>query len=160
MIKTISCLILLVLFTACGQKPLEQQSAKTQAAKDPKLAKFEENIAKTTPEGKAFIEQAKAMKPVIEKQVSTKTLGELVDDFSKNKGTYNMKPIGWEASQKKTSKNWKLVFYYQDYTDQYRAAEWEYNPDTKELYPFEFTNAKDFWSGVGGDANSNSKPQK
>lgn len=160
MLKTISCLIVLVFITACGQKPAEQQSAKPQTAKDPKLVKFEENIAKTTPEGKEFIEKAKVMKPEVNEQISTKTLGELVEDYAKNKGDFNLKPIGWEASEKKTTKNWKLVFYYQDFSNQYQAAEWEYNPTSKKLYPFEYINAPLFYTGVGGDGNSNTKPKK
>ncbi len=158
--KTILCLSIMLFVTACGQKPVDQQAAKTQTAKDPKLAKFEENIAKTTPEGKDFIEKAKAMKPEVNEQVSAKTLGEVVDNFAKNMGDFNIKPIGWEASEKKTTKNWKLVFYYQDYSNQYTSAEWEYNPVTKKLYPFEVINAPTFWTGAGGDANSNTKPKK
>jgi hypothetical protein len=160
MIKKILCFTLLVFITACGQKPAEQQTAKPQTAKDPKLAKFEENIAKTTPEGKEFLEKVKAMKPEVNEQVSSKTLGEMVDNFSKNMGDFNIKPIGWEAAEKKTTKNWKIVFYYQDYSNQYLSAEWEYNPTTKKLYPFELTNAPQFWTGVGGDGNSNTKPKK
>lgn len=158
--KTILCFSLLMFAIACGQKPVDQQAAKTQTAKDPKLAKFEENIAKTTPEGKEFIEKAKVMKPEVNEQVSAKTLGEIVDNFSKNMGDFNIKPIGWEASEKKTTKNWKLVFYYQDYSNQYTAAEWEYNPVTKKLYPFELNYAPTFWTGASGNMNSNTKPNK
>jgi hypothetical protein len=160
MIRTIICLSLLVFISACGQKPSDQQPTKTQTAKDPKLVKFEENIAKTTPEGKDFIEKAKVMKPEVNGQVSTKTLAELVDNFSKNMGDFNIKPIGWEASEKKTSKTWKLVFYYQDYTNQYQAAEWQYDPETKKLYPFDLINAPVFYTGEGGEGNSNTKPKK
>src|SRR5215208_4717742 len=142
--KTILCLSIMLFVTACGQKPVDQSAAKTQTAKDPKLARFEENIAKTTPEGKDFIEKAKAMKPDVNEQVSAKTLGEVVDNFAKNMVDFNIKPIGWEASEKKTTKNWKLVFYYQDYLNQYTSAEWEYNPVTKKLYPFELNYAPTF----------------
>ncbi|MEW6129193.1 MAG: hypothetical protein AB1757_19290 [Acidobacteriota bacterium] len=159
MLKKLSFLTIVLFLVACGQKPVDQ-TAKPQTAKDPKLVKFEENIAKTTPEGKDFIEKAKAMKPKVNDQISSKTLGELIEDYSKNKGDFNIKPIGWASEEKKTNKNWKLVFYYQDFSNQYLSAEWEYNPQTKELYPFEFTNAPQFWTGVGAESNTNAKPKK
>ena len=51
-------------------------------------------------------------------------------------------------------KNWKIAYYYQDYQNQYTAAEWEFNPETKKLYPLEFNNAPTFWTAVGGAGNS------
>ncbi len=88
------------------------------------------------------------MKPEINGQKSSLSLGEIVKDFSENKGSFNIKPIGWEASQKKNGR-WRIVFHYQDYQKQYEEAEWEYNLETNNVYPFEARNATQFWSGRG-----------
>jgi hypothetical protein len=161
MIKKASCLIILlltVLMIGCGEKP-QPTASKPKADADPKRAKFQEAIDKTTPEGKEMIEKIKAMKPLVNEKVAAKTLGEITEDFSTKNGEFNTKPLGWTASQKGTTKNWKVVYYYQDYLGQYNSAEWEYNPDSKQLYPFEFTNAPTFYTDIGaaGAANSNSK---
>ena len=150
---------LLLLVVGCSEKPKEAK-AKPEAAADPKRAQIQEKIDKTTPEGKEMVEKVKAMKPEVNEQVSAKTLGEIVDDYTNNKGSLGIKPIGWEASQKKTTNNWKIVFYFQDYNNQYLNAEWEYNPETKKLYPFELAQAPTFWTGVGGEGNSNTKGKK
>lgn len=144
--------VLVLLMTACDHKPAPV--ARTQ--KDPKIAAVEERIAKTTPEGKEIIEKVQAMKPEVNEQVSTKTVAEMVDDYAKNKGAYNITSIGWEASQKKLlpgekAGRWKVVFNYLDWQKQLLAAEWEYNSDTKKLYPFEKTNAPGFWSNEGAE---------
>ena len=162
MIKKASCLIILLLtvvMVGCGDKPQQPAAAKPKADSDPKRAKFQEAIDKTTPEGKDMIEKIKAMKPLVNDKVAAKSLGEITDDFATKNGEYNTKPIGWAASQKGTTKNWKVVYYYQDYQGQYNAAEWEYNPDSKQLYPFEFTNAPTFYTDVAaaGASNSNTK---
>jgi hypothetical protein len=161
MAKKIASLIILLLpllMVGCSEKPKEAK-AKPEVAADPKRAPIQEKIDKTTPEGKEMIEKVKAMKPEVNEQVSALPLGEIVDDYAKNKGSFNIKPIGWEASQKKNN-NWKIAFHFQDYNNQYRDAEWEYNPETKKLYPFEFDQAPTFWTGVGGSGNSNSKGKK
>jgi hypothetical protein len=118
--------------------------------KDPKIAAIEERISKTTPEGKDVIEKVKAMKPDVNAQISAKTLGEMADHYEKEMGAYNITSIGWEASQKKLlpgakSQRWKIVFSYQDWQKQLLIAEWEYDPDTKKLYPFERDNAPGFY---------------
>ena len=137
----------LLLSVACDHKPAPPAA---KAQKDPKITAIEDRIAKTTPEGKRLIEKVQAMKPEVNEQVSTKTLAEMVDYYTKNMGAYDITPIGWEATQKKTGK-WKVMFNYQDYQKQVRAAEWEYDPATSKLYPFEKENAKDFWSNEGAD---------
>ncbi|HSB12671.1 MAG TPA: hypothetical protein VLM38_24490 [Blastocatellia bacterium] len=142
----------LLLMVGCEHKP----APVARAAKDPKIAAIEDRIAKTTPEGKAIIEKVQAMKPAVNGQLSTKTLAEMVDEYSKTKGAYNITPIGWEAGQKKllaTEKKgrWKVAFGYQDWQKQVLVAEWEYNADTNELYPFEKDNAVGFWSDEGAD---------
>lgn len=162
MIKKASCLIILlltVMMAGCGDKPSQPAAAAKSKADDPKRAKFQEAIDKTTPEGKDMLEKIKAMKPLVNEKVAAQTLGEITDTFATKNGEYNTKPIGWAASQKGTTKNWKVVYYYQDYQGQYNAAEWEYNPDSKQLYPFEFTNAPTFYTDVAaaGAANSNTK---
>jgi hypothetical protein len=135
---------LLVAFLAGCSQPQTGPASASRTAKDPKLAAIEDRVKKTTPEGNQMVEKIKAMKPEVNDQVSGKSLGEIIDEYSKNKGIYNILPIGWEASEKK-NKRWKLVFNYQDWQKQYLAAEWEYNPETNKLYPFEFDNAKGFW---------------
>jgi hypothetical protein len=158
MSKKAWCLIILLLMVGCGEKP-QPTASKPKVDADPKRAKFQEAIDKTTPEGKEMVEKVKAMKPLVNEQLSAKPLGEIIEDYATNKGSFNIKPIGWAASEK-GNKNWKIVYYYQDYSNQYTAAEWEYNPETKSLYPFEFENAKTFWTGVGADGNSNAKKTK
>jgi hypothetical protein len=142
----------------CGDKP-QPAATKPKADADPKRAKFQEAIDKTTPEGKDMIEKIKAMKPLVNEKVAAKTLGEIADDFATKNGTFNTKPIGWAASQKGTSKNWKIVYYYQDYQGQNTVAECEYNPESKQVYPFELVNAPQFFTDIpaGGATNSNSK---
>ena len=131
----------------------QNQIVSGTAQQDAKLAAILERISTTSPEGKQVIEKIKVLKPEVNEQVSTKTLGEMVDEYAKNEGAYNITPIGWEASQKKPlpdEKNgrWKIVFYYQDWQKQLLAAEWEYNADTNKLYPFERHNALQFWNAA------------
>ena len=158
--KTLSLITLLLfsLMIGCNEKPKEAR-AKPEAASDPKRAQVQEKIDKTTPEGKEMIEKVKGMKPEVNEQISALPLGEIVDDYAKNKGSFNIKVLGWEASQKKTN-NWKIVLHFQDYNNQYRDAEWEYNAESKKLYPFELEQAPTFWTGVGGAGNSNTKSTK
>lgn len=142
----------LLFLVACQDKPAS--TTNTAAQKDPKRAAIDDAIAKTTPDEKKKIDEFKAMKPEINGQVSAKTLSEIVDDFAKNKGAFNINPIGWQASQKKNNR-WKVIFHYQDYNKVYQSAEWEYNPESKKLYPFDMENAKQFWSGEKtGDKSS------
>lgn len=146
MVRIIPVVAVLLLLAGCDSKP----APVAKAAKDPKIAAIEDRISKTTTEGKQMIEKAQGLKPEVNEQVSTKTLAEMVDQYTKNMGAYNITPIGWEGAQKKTGK-WKIVFNYQDYQKQLRAAEWEYDTATNKIYPFEKENAKDFWSNEGAD---------
>ena len=145
----------LLLLVGCDHKP----APAAKAAKDPKVAAIEERMAKTTPEGKVIIEKAQSMKPEVNGVMSTKTLQEMVDQYSKTMGAYNITPIGWEAVQKKLQPSdkkgkWKVAFGYQDWQKQVLIAEWEYNADTDNLYPFEKDNAPGFFSDEGAEKKS------
>ena len=109
------------------------------------LATIEQRISSTSEEGKEVIEKIKNMYPEINEALSTKTLSEVVEDFSTKYKDRRFTAIGWEA-KKKTGGRWKVVLYFQDIEKDYQAAEWEYNPKTEKLYPFEFLNARSFWS--------------
>jgi len=143
---------MLILFIAgCDHKPAPPA---VKAQKDPKIAAIEDRIAKTTPEGKEIIQKAQGMKPEVNGLVSTKTIAEMVDDYAKTKGAYNITPIGWEASQKKLQTGqkkgkWKVAFGYQDWQKQVLVAEWEYDADVDKVYPFEKDNAPQFYSDEG-----------
>jgi len=147
MTKIIVLAAVLFLLAGCAEKPAPVTA---KAPKDPKIAAIEDRISKTTPEGKQIISKAQAMKPEVNAQVSAKTLTEMVEEYAKNKGAYNISPIGWEASQKKLlpgekAGRWKIAFSYQDYQKQLLTAEWEYNADGNKLYPFEKDNAPQFF---------------
>jgi hypothetical protein len=152
MARLIPCLIIVLLSIGCGGKP---GPAKARAEKDPKIAAVEEKVNKTSAEGKQVIEKVKGMKPEVNDQPSSVTLGEKVDKFAKDMANYSITPIGWEASQKAVRKDdkgqnekvgrWKIIFHYQDYQKNLLAAEWEYNPNSEKLYPFEKVNAPGFW---------------
>src|ERR1044071_7528727 len=137
MIRIIPGIAVLILLAGCQSKPAPAKAT----AKDPKIAAAEDRIAKTTPEGKQIIQKVQGLKPEVNEQLSTKTLAEMVDEYAKNKGEYNITPIGdgWEAAKKKAlpgekGGRWKVAFNYQDYQKQFLTAEWEYNPDTGKLY--------------------------
>lgn len=145
MTKIILFAAILMTLAGCAEKPAPVTS---KANKDPKIAAIEDRISKTTPEGKQIIAKVQAMKPEVNEQVSTKTLTEMSDQYSKDMGAYNISPIGWEASQKKSGR-WKVAFNYQDYQKQFLTAEWEYDAATNKLYPFEKDNAPGFFSDEG-----------
>ena len=147
------CIVSIIVFAGgCNEKAGPAPASKASAdSSDPKLAAIRADMAKTTPEGTAMIEKCKAMKPQVNGQLSSKTLAEVIDDWSKNKGEYNIKEIGWEASQKKTNGRWKIIYHYRPYTKEYLAAEWEYNPVDNTLYPFDLQNAPQFWAGPSAD---------
>lgn len=147
-------MILIAFVAACNDKagPATPNKASADAA-DPKLSAINSAISKTTPEGNAIIEKAKGMKPELNTVMSSKTLAEVVDDYAKNKGEYNINVIGWEAGQKKNNR-WRIILHYREYTKEYSTAEWEYNPETNKVYPFDPKNAAQFWAGPseGGKA--------
>jgi hypothetical protein len=153
MMRLCAVVLLLVSFVACGDRPQDARPKAT--AKDPKFTAVEDRIAKTTPEGKQIIEKAKGMKQEVNGQISGKTLGEMIDDYSQNKGAYNIIPIGWEASLKSSNQRWKLIFNYRLYNNELQAAEWEYDPKADKIYPFDKENAAIFWSAP--DAKSQGK---
>jgi hypothetical protein len=138
------CVTLLLLLVGCGGT---QEAAKPKTPpKDPKIAAIEDRVAKTSPEGKQIIEKVKGMKPEVNGQPSGKTLNEIIDDYALTKAAYNITPLGWEASQKAANGRWKVVFNYKTYSDELLAAEWEYDPKTDKLYPYDTKNAPGFWS--------------
>jgi hypothetical protein len=109
-----------------------------------RLKLINEEIAKTTPEGKEIIERVKRMLPEVNRQLSTLPLEELVEKYAKDN---NVTPVGWAAAQKRITGRWKILFYYQDDTKEFHTAEWEYNAETVRLYPFDLVNAAQFWFG-------------
>jgi hypothetical protein len=109
------------------------------------LATVLDQISITSPEGLQIIEQIKAMKPEVNGQPSVLTLGQVVGDHSQSKGSDSLRPIGWEASQKANGL-WGIILHYQDYQAQFQKAEWEYDPETNRIYPFELQNAPRFWT--------------
>lgn len=109
------------------------------------LATVLDQISITPPEGLQIIEHIKAMTPEVNGQPSVLTLGQIVKDESRNKGSDGLRPIGWEASQK-TNGRWEIILHYRNNRAQYQKAEWEYDPETNRVYPFELQNAPRFWS--------------
>ena len=158
--RMVLCLpaLLLGLITSCGGGG---GSAPVQSGPpvDPRLAEIKQAIGKVTPAEKAIIEKTKAMKPEVNGQVAGKSLIDIIDDYAKNKGPYDIIPIGWEAHQKKNQR-WKVVFHYQDFNKAYQTAEWEYDPAETKLYPFDMDNAKVFWTGVGAAASQSPSARK
>jgi hypothetical protein len=148
-------MILIAFAAACNDKAGPAPAAK---ANDPARTAIDTAISKTTPDGKAIIEKVKAMKPQVNGQASSKTLAEVIDDWAKNKGEYNITEIGWEAAQKKNGR-WKIIYHYRPYTKEYVAAEWEYNPQDNTVYPFDLVNAPQFWTGPS-DADKKAKKGK
>jgi hypothetical protein len=116
-----------------------------QSTGSDKLEEVRALIANTSPEGLDVLRKVLQMRPEVNATPSAKRLGEIVDDFTLNKNDFNITPIGWAASPKRNGR-WRIVLYYQDYNKRYQAAEWEYNPKKRKLYPFELTNAPSFWS--------------
>jgi hypothetical protein len=147
-----SLVVVLVALASCNnEKP--KAAGPATPPEDAHLTTIKTTIAKTTPDEKAMIEKCLAMKPEVNGLASAKTLGEITDDYGKNKADYNIHPIGWEAHIK-SNKRWKVLFHYQDYQKQFTVAEWEYNPETSKLYPFDLKNAPQFWTGVGADQSA------
>lgn len=146
--------VLLAGFAACNDKPAP--TAPAAPKEDPKIAAIKADVAKTTPQEKATIDKCLAMKPEVNGLVAAKTLGDIVNDFATTKGDYNIRVIGWEAHAK-SNKRWKLILHYQDYQKQLVVAEWEYNPETNKVYPFDLKNAPIFYTSIGADANANKK---
>src|SRR5258708_19915063 len=102
MMKMIVLAAILVSLAGCAEKPTPVTA---KANKDPKIAAIEDRIAKTGPLGKQMIEKAQAMKAEVNEQPSAKTLAEMVDEYTKNMGAYNISPIRWQSPHKKTGKS-------------------------------------------------------
>jgi len=135
---------LVILALASFFIPLQQGRPAQSEGVDPRLKMIKEEIAKTTPEGKEVIERVKRMLPEVNRKLSTLPLEEVVEKVAKEK---NLTPIGWAAALKRNGR-WRILFYYQDDRKYlYLTAEWEYNPETINLYPFDLVNAAQFWSG-------------
>jgi hypothetical protein len=115
---------------------------------DTKLIAIKQRISNTTPEGVRIIQKAQGLRPEFNEIRSSKALRETVKDYTEGKGAFKISPIGWVASKKKTGR-WKVVFHYQTENKEYMEAEWEYNPQTNRLYPFEMFNALRFWARNG-----------
>jgi hypothetical protein len=139
-------LVSVVVFAACGQQP---GPATTQPAEDPKLKALKDAVAKMTPEEQAVVEKIKGMKPEFNTMPSGRPLSEEVDEYATKKGAFNISVIGWVASRKTAAgreKRWKVLLHYQDYKKQFVTAEWEYDPETNKIYPFDQEQARIFWS--------------
>lgn len=120
--------------------------AQTDSAyrQDNKLIAIKEKIAKNTPESLRMIEKVKGLKPLVYETLSVKRLGKIIKDYEDGKGAFKLTTIGWEASQKQNG-YWRIFFHYQKDALLYKA-EWEFDPETNQLYPFEFQNARWFWT--------------
>lgn len=159
--RAILCAICVTVI-GCGPQPGPATRTQTE---DPKMTAIKAAIAKTTPEGKAIIERVQGMKPEVNEQPSAKTLAESVEEFSTKKAQYNIMPIGWEGSRKvrredETEGRWKVLFHYQNYQKQYVTAEWEYNPKTDKIYPFDPKNASEFWSSIPAEKGTEADKAK
>ena len=118
---------------------------------DERLKEFLESISKTTPEGSKVLDHVQGMKPEVNESESTLSLIDVVQNYAFNMGAYNLTVIGWAASRKKVLPGemlgrWRILLYYKDWQKECRSAEWEYNPETNKLYPFERENAPMFFS--------------
>ena len=137
--------ILLMAFVFFSGGPDRFQQDEAQRREDAKLSAILDAISKTTPEGNEIIEKVQNLKPEVNGIESGRILIEIVNDFSTNKGAYNIRPIGWEASQKKSNGRWRIIFHYRTYSGEFHFAEWEYNQRTGHLYPFN-SFAAQYWT--------------
>jgi hypothetical protein len=145
------CLSVIAVFVlGCGQPGPSTTS--TTPPEDPRVAELKKSIAaKTTPESQATIEIVKAMKPELNGAPGGRTLGEEAN------ASTTVTAIGWEATLKTAEDRrgrWKIVFHYRDSMKQVQAAEWEYDPVAKKVYPFDMKNAPTFWSAPPQEAKS------
>ncbi|HEU4390766.1 MAG TPA: hypothetical protein VFV34_23375 [Blastocatellia bacterium] len=146
-----SVLIFVSIISGCGQQP---GPAASKPAEDPKLKSLKDAVAKMTPEEQAVVEKVKGMKPEFNGMPSGRTLAEEVNDYATQKGAFNISVIGWVASRKSAAgreKRWRILLHYQNYTKQFVTAEWEYDPDTNKVYPFDQEQARIFWSAPPAD---------
>jgi hypothetical protein len=111
---------------------------------DARLKAINEEIEKTTPEGKEIIERAKKMLPEVHGKLSTLPLEEAVEKYTKEK---NWTPAGWAAFKEPSLAGWQIRLFFQMDTREYSTALWYYDPTAVRLYAVEKTNAVVFWSG-------------
>src|SRR5262245_8904611 len=100
-------------------------------------------ISNSSQQANEIVEKIQDLKPEVNGQLSAMTLGALVREFSERFTAF--KPIDWEASEKITGR-WRIVLCYQEGAAKHNEAEWEYNPATGRLCPFETQNAPRFWA--------------
>ena len=143
---------LLVVLALLISSPAQESSIQNPPSQgDPKLAAILKRVSHTSPEGQKIIEKVQDAKPEINGLRSTKTLNEIIQAYIFDVGQYGIIPIGWEAAEKKrplehSLSRWRIVFHYQDYTKRLLEAEWEYDPNSERLYPYEIRNAPSFWT--------------
>ncbi len=149
-VRTASLIVFFIVcmdfFSALGIPQMQSQA-------NEKLNLILESISKTSPEGIQIIEEALDKYPVVNGKRSTRTLLEIIEEYSVRRRVYNINPIGWYASRSKNHL-WRIVFYYQDYQKEYQSAEWQYEADTKELRSFESKNAPQFWTSAPREETS------
>ncbi len=116
----------------------------SQRREDKEMAAILKAISKTSPEGKQIIEKAQYLCPEVNGIKSAWPLIVSVNDYTSNKGAYNLHPVGWEAFQR-PNERWRVVFHYRTYNDELMSAEWEYDPESGKLYSID-KNAAAFWS--------------
>jgi hypothetical protein len=135
--------MMLLFLTALYVGGSHNQTVSPATQDDPKLAAIRDRISNASPQESEIVERIKDLKPEVNGQPSAMTLGATVKDCSERACMYPA--IGWEASQK-TNGRWKIILHCQRVQKQYLEAEWEYDPATSKLYPFELQNAPQFWS--------------
>jgi hypothetical protein len=87
-------MLLLVFFFSAG-------AMNAQTREEERVTAALEKISTMTPEGHEMLIKVQKMKPEVNECLSTKTLIEMVKEFSTNKGDYNIFPIGWFVREKK-----------------------------------------------------------
>jgi hypothetical protein len=144
---------MLAILTGCGgnadnpapspadSKPKVDRAAEQAKENSGRVKDIQEKCGQTTEEGKAVLGKVKAWKPVVNERPSDKTLDEISADYV-SKGLY---AICWSSSQK-TNGKWKVVFHHIDIRGSFQDAEWEYDPATGEIKPFN-AKAMEFWYG-------------
>jgi hypothetical protein len=74
------------------------------------------------------------LNPVVDNKPIASTLGEILTDYSRHRGGYNIEPRMWTSSGIRPHR-WQIRFEYKDYQQRLFAAEWEYDAETNKLYP-------------------------
>jgi hypothetical protein len=149
-----AALVLLALVPGCGSDA--SKSGATNTTPPPKLNRaaqqakensgrvrdIQQKCSETTEDGKAVIETVKAWKPVVNERPSDRPLAAIADEYV----TKGIHAICWGASRK-TNGKWKVVFEHIDIQGAFQVAEWEHDPATGEIKPFN-SKAMEFWYGT------------